>query len=189
MTELSSAHQAVFDIKKFCASGSVRFDEPCVRDGRKFATNGSILVEVAAAENEANIGHERFPFDACAKILAAFDVAPLADLPDMSAALRCGKCDGTGLFECRACHGDGYRECDMGHEHDCDRCGGDGVGPCDHCENRSIDVYGERIAIKHARLIAGLPGPVRVSPGNDMVLFTFAGGRGAVVPLARRRVT
>ena len=187
------------DLQRFCADD---FDpreylrKPIPHKGYLYATNGHVLVRVAAPEHAGALA-EKPDFDAVVgKYIQAEGHAPLPPLP---AGKKCKDCNGTGMVlmaECADCDGEGDFMHGT-HIYECKEC--DGAGrflsasgekcECAGCYGHGIKA--ERIAIgqsgydlRYLRWIAELPG-ARFAAGGAIDTaghFIFDGGDGIVMP-------
>lgn len=182
---MTTATQPI-DLTPFCAdeAGHYSFVAPWVFKGRRYATDGQIVVRVPAeGEADSPVPDDRPRYPDAAAVLAPLDFGGCSEpwptggyviAKDQS----CDDCGGSGVVGRVKCEECGHVSVN-GTE--CQRCGGTGKGIV-------LVIGNHRICEKHARLIAGLP-DVRWRPGvaaNLALPFIFGGdGQGAVMSLVK----
>jgi hypothetical protein len=191
------ATKSEINLQQFCEQDPDRYHKsllnPFVADGKKYATDSRILIEIdAAGEPDTSRTGIRYADPPDAKCIfdsfwisdAVFSAWP-SEQPIMG-KIDCPKCENVN---CEECDGFGSFECDLGHDHDCEKCDGEGVvmNPKCVCKGTGMipgpvrqQIDNKQINIKYYRMIRELPGPVEYAMNDDVVLFRFYGGRGIV---------
>jgi len=125
------------ELTDFC-SKEARFDldKPCVRENRKFYTNGKVLVwEDNVEEEETNLKHPDFTrfLKDWSEVKEFYEVDKIDYEPKI---ITCPDCSGNGYITCDTCTGSGNVDCShCGYEGYCIICEGEGkLDKCD-CEN------------------------------------------------------
>lgn len=173
----------MIDLHKFCARNNRRlpFNRPWTKDGKRYATDGVVLIRLHATELPDDVPDGRVPnADAVlTPVEGDFKPWPCVDC--------CYECDGKGVNSCESCHGSGMcTGCACGAEHECGACEG-GMTLCERCRvDTTIDLGGVRVAQHYAYLISTLPNVSYLAAGpGDPVRLRFDGGDGAVMPIRK----
>lgn len=195
--------ETAIDVTQFCEHGPCEryaLDAPWVVGGVMYATDARICVavEVADPDSPPDSKGRRRP-NAKNVLDEGFSVKGLTWLPWPAAAPteaigQCQECKGERYLDqvkCDDCHGAGEVVCDLGHDHVCRSCDGKGTrggrkcptckgnGELMHPQYQSVGTV--TIDVKYDAKIRALPGPVMFATTKDeMVAFTFDGGRGMV---------
>ncbi|WP_440030436.1 hypothetical protein [Chromobacterium amazonense] len=175
---------------------------PWHMDGKTYATNGHILVEIEGTAYAAGPASPFIPADRTRRMLAELPKTGYEPLIFNSTfeLLDCPHCEGSGnIRECPSCNGDGAFK-HFGDDYECKKCDGTGERPAKHSdinlprcpacqgsgknrESKTIQVGNARFQAHYLQMIANLPGQ-KFSPAgrNDPAGFIFNGGRGALMP-------
>lgn len=170
----------------FCDQESFKYalGTPLVKDGRRYATDGRIILCQSVDSPDIVPKEGRVPN--CAAVVQDIDCdsRTFSNIPDVDldfkcenceriaslpkGEMRCDVCEGSG--DCLECGGDGDEVCDCcGQLTDCKTC--DGSGKCYHCDGEntlavkctceieSIELLGSLIARQYLRAIRMLPNP------------------------------
>lgn len=184
------------NLQPFCASqkdGRAYLQKPFHLDGKTYATNGHILVEVDGVEHAAAAEDESV-IDKVRSLLSQLPNSEYQPLPAGLPAVEpeaCKVCGGEGdRRACPSCNGYGVFK-HHGHDYDCTPCDGDGhvKAACHYCNaNGRVDSAPIRIGRmlftgSYLAMIASLPNAKISTAGTvDFAGFTFQGGRGALMP-------
>ncbi|AXE37155.1 hypothetical protein [Chromobacterium phragmitis] len=186
----------IINLQQFCASQKddrAYLQKPFHLDGKTYATNGHILVEVNGVEHAAAAADESV-IDMLRSILSHLPDKEYQPLPPGLPAVErveCKACGGKGdRRACPSCNGHGVFK-HHGYDYACTPC--DGVGhiksACHYC-NAIGSVDGAPVRIgrllfngRYVAMIASLPN-AKISTAStfDVAGFTFQGGRGALMP-------
>ena len=162
--------QTAIDLTRFCFGenyGRYAIASPWVKCGRKYATDGVVLVAADTDEPSTDLSGKKVP--GVEKLLTPVD----GDWQPWPSVARCGLCEGSGdkMQICPGC------ECGM--------CDGSETYTvfCD-CRGERIQEFGvQHISRHYATLVGGLP-RVEFLPTTDSespLRFRFDGGEGALM--------
>ncbi|MEN2425962.1 hypothetical protein AA0N74_07970 [Chromobacterium vaccinii] len=189
----------IINLQQFCASQKddrAYLQKPFHLDGKTYATNGNILVEVDGVEHAAAAADESV-IDTLRSLLSHLPNSEYQPLPAGLPAVEseeykeCKVCGGEGDRRmCPSCNGHGVFK-HHGHDYDCTPC--DGVGhtkaACHYCnatgrvDSAPIRIGRMRFAGSYLAMIASLPNAKISTAGTfNIAGFTFQGGRGALMP-------
>lgn len=194
------------DIERFAGVDDFReyLNAPWRRDGKLYATNGHIMVEIP------DDGREAAPFDKhpdCAGLFDKHTPGEFFSMPELPPAQSCRACEGKGVcFRsiCADCDGNGEFWRGV-HEYSCKQCDGEGYWTRELLDGEkasrcpTCDGFGEEcgyslvtkagsmhFANRLLRVVSTLPGVEIANTTNDKkggLWFRFEGGRGLVMPV------
>ena len=185
MTKHSSeGRDAILDLSKFCGSDESRLylHKPFSIGKFTYATNGHIMVRVA---KRANVPFTKpdFPIKNADGPLAGWDSATYQKMefllpPEPERTGDCDECDGYGsVHDCPSC------DCV------CRACAG--TGDANPEWDVSTTIGGANFALGYVRHVLSLPDVELVIPteAKKPMLYRFAGGIGALMPLRGEKST
>lgn len=166
------------DLKKFCSTDECRpnIQQPFLRDGYVWATNGQILVRISPIEDVleyptapdvAGVFQKGFVETSMRRLRAE-------NLPDVLDPIDCEDCDGRGSeHDCPSCN------CR------CEAC--DGTGMENPEKFTSVDICGALFSLRYIRLLSELPDVMIPEKPVASILapmpFKFDGGDGLLMGL------
>lgn len=164
------------DLQQFCGTDETRhyLMKPFSRDGFTWATNGHILVRVALRPDVPDVEKKFNQNGPLNGLEGATFFRPKFDLPPKPMVAECLNCEGRGFqHNCPDC------ECQ------CATCEGSGASDGERLWSTSI---GPKVfALNYVRQVLSLPGielaTLPEQPNEDLMLFRFSGGVGALMPM------
>jgi len=194
-------------LNRFTEKGSTQLLDAPMSDGKiTLATDAKILIEVDHVVDGVT-PNENYNaiFDKVKNVMAAiFDkkntVRKFKPLPFIEKPGECPACKTTGMIvsaKCDACDGNGEFDHD-GHTYECQSCDGRGThhgrGEAIRCETcngmgysrNEINVGRSLFDTRYLYLISELPNATfapDLKDVNGAAVFTFTGGRGAIMPI------
>lgn len=194
------------ELERFCGVEDFReyLNAPWRRDGKLYATNGHVMVEIADDGREAP-AYDKHPN--CLALFAKHAPGEFRAIPHLAKAVACRVCEGRGMVYremCPDCDGKGEFMHGM-YDYSCQRCDGEGYFafakvPAGEKPQRCVacDGFGEEagrelgtkvgdmtFATRLLRALTSLPGvEVAVCTTEKHPLWVrFDGGRGLVMPM------
>lgn len=194
------------DLTRFTGVEDFReyLNAPWRRDGKLYATNGHIMVEIH------DDGRDVPAFDKHPNCLAIFEKhrpCEFVSIPEIAVAVPCNVCEGKGMYYremCPDCDGEGEFKHGL-YEYNCKRCdcegyfafakvpAGEKAMRCVACDGFGEEVSKElgtvvgtlRIANRLLRAASSLPNVQVAMTDNEKpgLFLRFDGGRGFVAPL------
>jgi hypothetical protein len=202
----------MIDLQPFCGRDDPRvyLNSPWQEDGRAYATNGHIAIEIEGLPDAPLRAVDPKMAGRIQKLLTQVegnDVEVAITLP-VEPADTCRRCAGSGYAiseACNECDGDGWFEHGT-HEYECKACDSQGehatpataetpgAKECDSCDGmgvlltRYVELHangtGYRFQERYLTLISRLPSARLLVNGDNSAAarFEFSGGRGVVMP-------
>ncbi|NLF19190.1 MAG: hypothetical protein GX595_18325 [Lentisphaerae bacterium] len=180
--------------------GCERRKTPWSRGYWSYATDGKMAIRTTRMDEFIERGENDGTADAVDSLTAAATGPTWYDVPAVPPEPGpCPKCHGVPSVKCEACDGAGHVAWEFRHRgrtydsvEDCPVCDGAGTVECTECggtgkgDDPAVEVGPALIRAEYLRLLARLPG-CRLAPvdGRSVIVFRFAGGAGAVMPVWR----